>query len=102
MGKFDEGGQAKEAEVVFTDLLRELTKEVDEASYNADAYRSKVNTLDYFTLESDEKELKTGTSPSCQKEIPDTVINKLRAIVNQLRLSNRKNDEILKHFNSLI
>ena len=98
------GECCKEADVAFNELIRALSGAVDQASYNTDAYRSKVNKLDNFALESDEKELKCAPAGSNCKAVepPDTIVYKLRAIINQLKSSNQKNDEILKHFNTLI
>jgi hypothetical protein len=100
MGNNDGCCKATEPDVIFSELIRELAGEVDQASYNADAYRNKVNKIDCLLLECDREECMPADSKVA--EIPDTVVYKLRAIVNQLRLSNRKNTEIIQHLNTLV
>jgi hypothetical protein len=99
----NDGCCAKEVDVAFNELIRELAGAVDQASYNADAYRNKVNKLDDFILECEQGELKCAPAGSCKAvEPPDTITYKLRMIINQLKASNQKNDEILKHFSTLV
>jgi hypothetical protein len=103
MGNNDGCCKSAEAEVAFNELIRELSGAVDQASYNADAYRNKVNKLDTFSLECEQAELKAAPAGSCKSvDPPDTVLYKLRTIINQLKRSNQKNDEILKHFSTLV
>jgi len=89
---------AKEPDVAFNELVRELAEAVDQASYNADAYGNKVNKLDSFELQCEVK----GCESAPKKVEPDTVLYRLRCIINQLKQSNQKNDEILKHFSTLV
>jgi hypothetical protein len=89
------------AEAAFNELIKELGSVVDHASYNADAYKNKVNKLDDFVLNCEmETDVPAGSCKAAPE--PNTVLYKLRAIINQLKASNEKNDEILKHFNTLV
>jgi hypothetical protein len=90
----------KEVDVAFNELVRELGGAVDQASYNADAYRNKVSKLDNLVLDSDQGELKCSEAP--KKVEPDTILYKLNMILAQLQKSNRRNDEILKHLSTLV
>ncbi len=90
----------KEVDLAFNELIRQLSGAVDQASYNADAYRNKVSKLDNLVLESDQCELKCSEAP--KKAEPDTVLFKLNLILAQLQKSNRRNDEILKHLSTLV
>jgi len=110
MGKDDndnyntcKGANTKEVDVdrAFTELIRQLASAVDQASYNTDAYKNKVYKLEYFVLEC-EQDLAPTNATKDSEPAPDTVLYKLRTIVNQLKVSNQKNDEILKHFSTLI
>ena len=92
-----------DAEVAFNEILRELAGAVDQASYNAEAYKNKIRKLDNFELNCEMGELKCAPPAGCQaKEPPETVLYKLRMILDQLKSSNQKNDEILQHLNTLV
>jgi hypothetical protein len=91
----------KEPEALFNSLLNELSAVVDQASYNAEAYRNQLSKIDAFTIESDKEEI--APMPLAYKSgEPTTVTSKLRCAINQLKASNQKNDEILQHLNSIV
>lgn len=91
----------KEADVAFNELARELAGAVDQASYNAEAYRNKVRKLDDFELECENKE-PIGCDKKLEKMEPDSILYKLKRLISQLKASNQKNDEILAHFSTLV
>ncbi|MFA5207461.1 MAG: hypothetical protein WC428_02275 [Candidatus Paceibacterota bacterium] len=93
--------KAVEKDTAFNELLRELAGEVDQASYNADAYRNKINKLDSLDLPC-EQALKCGAESAPKKIEPDTILYKLRMIINQLNASNKKNNEILQHLSTIV
>jgi hypothetical protein len=93
--------KAAEKDTAFNELLGELTQEVDQASYNADAYRNKINKLDSLDLPC-EQALKCEAESVPKKIEPDTVLYRLRMIINRLNVSNKKNDEILQHLSTIV
>ena len=93
--------KAAKKESAFDELLRELAGEVDVVLFNTDVYKNKVNKLDVFYLKC-ENELKCEAECTPKKVEPDTVFYKLRIIIDQLRTSNIKNDEIIQHLSTLL
>jgi hypothetical protein len=96
----NDGCCVKESSVAFDEILRELAVAVDVAASNADLYRNKIGKLDHFELECET--CKKMASDCKEAEPPDTVLYKLRMIVNQLGSSNQKNSEILQHLSTLV
>jgi hypothetical protein len=105
MEQFDEGGQAKEAkkeEGLFDSLLRNLNNAMSQTEADAETYKKYINKIDLLVLESDLKSQEKELSETLPVDIPDNIITKLNTLLSQLETINRKNAEILKHFNTLV
>ena len=105
MGQFDEGDQAKEAkkeEGLFDSLLRNLNNAMNQTEADAETYKKYINKIDLLVLESDLKSQEKELSSSLLMDIPDNIITKLKALLGQLETINRKNAEILNHFDTLV
>jgi hypothetical protein len=83
-------------------LLSELNSAVNMAIENTNFYYGLVNKLDNLSLDSDMKACAPSSEPASGYVEPNTVISKLRAQVNLLNSTNRRDYEIIQRFREMV
>ena len=86
----------------FENTVHRLISALSDARMNTEAYRNKLDKFDKFILESEQSVPKSYEGNLPIEESPDTLLFNLNSLVSELELINRRNSEIISHFNSLI